>query len=111
MIRYCVSTTIKDESDEAKAVFINEAMEQMLQKSSYDMVVKDGHTDPEIIPANIYQIRGKPAVLDILMKQHFSMKQDNSMAVNKASLTPAIIPATPDTKTSTKRRTPASAGT
>ncbi|KAJ0615701.1 hypothetical protein HanIR_Chr02g0082221 [Helianthus annuus] len=83
-------------------------MEQMLQKSCYDMVVKDGHTDPEIIPADIYQIRGKTAVLDISMKQDFSMKQDNSMAVNKASLTSAIIPATPDSKTSTKRRTPAS---
>ncbi|MFS8032725.1 putative nucleic acid-binding, replication factor A [Helianthus anomalus] len=105
---YCVNTTIKDESDEAKAVFFNEAMEQMLQKSCYDMVVKDGHTDPEIIPTDIYQIRGKTAVLDISMKQDFSMKQDNSMVVNKASLTSAIIPATPDSKTSTKRRTPAS---
>ncbi|KAM0038144.1 putative nucleic acid-binding, replication factor A [Helianthus debilis subsp. tardiflorus] len=82
---YCVNTTIKDESDEAKAVFFNEAMEQMLQKSCYDMVIKDGHTDPEIIPADIYKMRGKTAVLDISMKQDFSMKQDSSMAVNKAS--------------------------
>ncbi|MFS7905869.1 hypothetical protein Hanom_Chr01g00052701 [Helianthus anomalus] len=82
----------------------------MLQKSCYDMVVKDGHTDPKIIPADIYKMRGKTAVLDILMKQDFSMKQDSSMAVNKASLTSTIIPATPDPKTSTKRRTPASPG-
>ncbi|KAF5802690.1 hypothetical protein HanRHA438_Chr06g0271711 [Helianthus annuus] len=40
------------------------------------------------------------------MKQDFSIKQDSSMAVNKASLTPSIIPPTPDPKTSTKRRTP-----
>ncbi|KAJ0510174.1 putative nucleic acid-binding, replication factor A [Helianthus annuus] len=41
---YCVNTTIEDESDKAKAVFFNEAIEQMLEKSCYNMVVKDGHT-------------------------------------------------------------------
>ncbi|MFS8033251.1 putative nucleic acid-binding, replication factor A [Helianthus anomalus] len=95
---YCVNTTIEDQSDKAKAVFFNEAMEQMLQKSCYNMVVKDGHTDPEIIPADIYKLRGKTAVLDI------SMKQENSMAVNKAVIPPAIIPATPDPKTTTTKR-------
>ncbi|XP_035833876.1 uncharacterized protein LOC110927278 isoform X3 [Helianthus annuus] len=95
---YCVNTTIEDESDEAKAVFFNEAMEQMLEKSCYDMVVEDGHTDPETTLADIYKIRGKTAVLDI------SMKQDNSMAVNKVEVPPAIIPSTPDPKTATTKR-------
>ncbi|KAM0056607.1 hypothetical protein Hdeb2414_s0006g00220361 [Helianthus debilis subsp. tardiflorus] len=76
-------------------------MEQMLEKSCYNMVVKDGYTAPEIIRADIYNIRGKIAVLDI------SMKQDNSMAVHKAGVPTAIIPATPYLKTTTtKSRTP-----
>ncbi|KAJ0790317.1 putative nucleic acid-binding, replication factor A [Helianthus annuus] len=95
---YFVNTTIEDESDKAKAVFFNEAIEQMLKKSCYNMVVKDGNTDPEIIPADIYKLRGKTAVLDI------SVKQDNSMAVNKAGIPPAIFPATPDPKTTTTKR-------
>ncbi|KAF5755768.1 hypothetical protein HanXRQr2_Chr17g0806511 [Helianthus annuus] len=30
---YCVNTTIEEESDDAKVVFFNEALEQMLEKS------------------------------------------------------------------------------
>ncbi|KAM0024913.1 hypothetical protein Hdeb2414_s0022g00621061 [Helianthus debilis subsp. tardiflorus] len=75
-------------------------MEQMLEKSCYDMVVKDGYTDPEIIRVDIYNIRGKIAVLDISM-------QDNPMVVPKAGVPTATIPATPYPKTTTtKSRTP-----
>lgn len=69
------------------------------------MVVKDGHTDPEYIPPDIHNILGKTAVLD------FNIKKDETMAINKATITETITPETPNPKQqTTKKRTHSATG-
>ncbi|CAI9292922.1 unnamed protein product [Lactuca saligna] len=99
---YCVNTTIADESTNAKAIFFNDAMTQMLEKSCHDMVITHGHSDPDIIPSEILDIRGKTMVFDV------AMKKDGTMAINKAIPQTALEPVTPNPKATVKRHPPSS---
>ncbi|CAI9270650.1 unnamed protein product [Lactuca saligna] len=99
---YCVNTTIADESTNAKAIFFNDAMTQMLEKSCHDMVITHGHSDPDIIPSEILDIRGKTMVFDV------AMKKDGTMAINKAIPQTALEPVTPNPKAIVKRHPPSS---
>ncbi|KAL3654561.1 hypothetical protein CASFOL_001546 [Castilleja foliolosa] len=91
--RYCVNTTITDETGSANAVFFNDSMQEMVNISCKEMVTKHASTtDPRAIPHELQ------SAVDITTRLHLTLKNDGKIVVNNVS---KGTPATERTGTST----------
>ncbi|KAK1434098.1 hypothetical protein QVD17_11016 [Tagetes erecta] len=62
---YCVNATIADNTSSCSVVLFNEPMTTLLGYDCHDMVVREGYTDPHILPAPMRLIRGKPKIFQV----------------------------------------------
>ncbi|XP_035844710.1 uncharacterized protein LOC110938089 isoform X3 [Helianthus annuus] len=98
---YCLNAKITDNTDSTEVVFYNEALNGIVKVSCRDMVINLGNRNPKVFRDKITSAKGIPKLL------HIAVRNDNSIAVNKAENPRTIQPATPDPKkTATKRPLP-----
>ncbi|KAJ0692908.1 putative nucleic acid-binding, replication factor A [Helianthus annuus] len=101
IFKYCLNAKITDNTDSTEAVFYKEALNDIVKLSCRDMVMNLGNRNPKVLPDKITSTKGEPKLL------HITVKNDNSITVNKAENPRTIQPATPDPKKpSTKRSLP-----
>ncbi|KAM0043015.1 putative nucleic acid-binding, replication factor A [Helianthus debilis subsp. tardiflorus] len=98
---YCLNAKITDNTDTTEVVFYNEALNDIVKVSCRDMVINLGNKNAKVFPDKIPSTKGEPKLL------HIAVRNDNSIAVNKAENPRTIQPATPDPKKpATKRALP-----
>ncbi|KAJ0908818.1 putative replication protein A, OB [Helianthus annuus] len=113
---YCVNASIIDATSFTDVVFFNDVMTDMLGTTCEEMIIKQGYTDPKILPDPIVEKIGNHMTFNLTVK-------DKSIVVNKATdatngdTTPTdphtittppkalmLPPPTPNRKTTTTKR-------
>ncbi|KAJ0719117.1 putative nucleic acid-binding protein [Helianthus annuus] len=76
--RYCVNASIIDATSFTDVVFFNDVMTDMLGTTCEEMIIKQGYTDPKILPDLIVEKIGNHMTFNLTVK-------DKSIVVNKAT--------------------------
>ncbi|MFS7945394.1 putative nucleic acid-binding, replication factor A [Helianthus anomalus] len=75
---YCVNASIIDATSFTDVVFFNDVMTDMLGTTCEEMIIKQGYTDPKILPDPIIEKIGNHMTFNLTVK-------DKSIVVNKAT--------------------------
>ncbi|KAK9059587.1 hypothetical protein SSX86_020291 [Deinandra increscens subsp. villosa] len=112
--RYCVNATLYSDKSTLPVVFFDSAMAQILGIDCETLVVREGYTDPKVVPKPMLSLIGKEKIFSFCMRQNDDAHIQQTLEVKGSAITvanklplediPFAAPATPAGKIPSKHR-------
>ncbi|KAK9056578.1 hypothetical protein SSX86_023940 [Deinandra increscens subsp. villosa] len=112
--RYCVNATLYSDKSTLPVVFFDSAMTQILGIDCETLVVREGYTDPKVVPKPMLALIGKEKIFSFCMRQNDDAHIQQTLEVKGSAVTvanklpledlPFTAPATPAGKIPAKHR-------
>ncbi|KAK9048564.1 hypothetical protein SSX86_032471 [Deinandra increscens subsp. villosa] len=112
--RYCVNATLYSDKSTLPVVFFDSAMTKILGIDCETLVVREGYTDPKVVPKPMLALIGKEKIFSFCMRQNDDTHIQQTLEVKGSAVTvanklpledlPFTAPATPTGKIPAKHR-------